>query len=928
MLPGYYVSFSDNQFLTYGANGFALTTDTLTEGATFAAGINAGTDRVLVNASTILSDSPTLYSLRLSGGAFNISNSFGQLNTITFKEAANGDMGGLIVAGNSTIASNLKFGVASNMEALIYAASGVTATVTGDITAANVTKFGTGTLAIGKDQTTAARGTGNGFSGNWNVNQGSLTFSTFGGAGDGGIVTLYGSSTSSGAGSTLNLNATTGSILVGQYTMGGIKAVDNALVNIDPQANDRTTGIGNVEINSTDTTGLSPARLRFVINRDRVMVNAGTLSLTGTGGSILDVALGANSSNGLFTAGNSTGISFTGLTGSQNLTKWGNAYAYIGGNNTGFTGNVSIEQGALAVTNAGALGSGTIAVHQYGVLDIMTTGFTKAPTYDAGSIERWSVANARTGAINLGGATLQVNADQFTTSATVTLNGGSIEGFLRTDDNNSANSGTVFRTLGSGVSVVLAGNSFLGQNYYTDGPNGTDNGRAAVNTPGQGQPDLNNSNPIDNTARGVILEIKGNISGAGFGLTKQGSDTVILSGANTYTGPTSVTMGTLRAGSDTAFQGTGSLNTAGTGVLDLNNHNASFTDLNTSATGGSGSSAFGFITNSSTVIKTLTVNDTQNNTYGGVIQNNVALIKSGAFNLTLTNTNTYLGNTAVNGGTLTLAANGSINDSPWLSLAANTTLDTTAKSTTGYLYDGVITGGGVGATHATINGNLTVTDHVGDVSSIGSIAPGSYTSSALSSTGAQIGHVWVNGNLTLSGGLAGSSSPVNRASFQLNGATTNLSTLGYTGGDISAFIATLTNTGSGLTALQSQYIDGNVTGFGPNLGTLTNHDYINVGGTLTLNANGQISVTDFTGFTPVAGDVYNLFDWAALTNNSFNAVASGGDLNLPTLSAGMTWNTSQFLTHGILIVTPEPSRVLLVLFGILGLGLRRRRSRW
>ena len=48
-----------------------------------------------------------------------------------------------------------------------------------------MTKFGTGTLQINKDQTDAARGTGNGFTGNWVVNQGQLNLQTFGAAGTG-----------------------------------------------------------------------------------------------------------------------------------------------------------------------------------------------------------------------------------------------------------------------------------------------------------------------------------------------------------------------------------------------------------------------------------------------------------------------------------------------------------------------------------------------------------------------------------------------------------------------------------------------------------------------------------------------------------------------------------------------------------------------
>jgi MYXO-CTERM domain-containing protein len=375
----------------------------------------------------------------------------------------------------------------------------------------------------------------------------------------------------------------------------------------------------------------------------------------------------------------------TGLNGSRDLIKWGNGTLWVGGNNTSFTGNVSIEQGAIGVTHANAFtAAGTLTARRYGVLDILTTGFTKAVTYEAGSIERWSVDNARSGIINLGAGSLQVNADQNTTNATIQLNGGAIEGFLRTDDPTSGNSGVVFRTLGNGVSVQLLGNSFIGQNAFTDGPNGTDNGRTQDAFTGSG-PDGNSSSELTASARGAILEIKGNISGTG-GLTKQGTDTVILSGNNTYTGSTSVANGTLRLGSTRALPTASNVTTSGRGVLDLAGNNVSVRQL--SAVNYSTSSAFvsngGFITNSSTVQSLLTVGtgSTANFSYGGVIQNNIALTKMGSHTLTLTNVNTHIGGTVIRGGGLTLRDGGRLSAAVTVSgLSSTLTLDDTGLFT-------------------------------------------------------------------------------------------------------------------------------------------------------------------------------------------------------------------------------------------------------
>ena len=656
ILPAYFVNGTDNTFVTYGANGFTNATYTNTfAGGVFSTNTTSTSIVDITTAPMVLTQDQTVYALRT---AQNISSGVGQYNTITFADGTtDADRGGLIITGTPTVAVNLKFGNSGNKEGVIYNSGN--STVSGDIYAGSLVKFGAGTLTISKDQTAAANGTG--FSGAWTVNEGGLTLNTFGASGDGGTITLNSSSSSTATGTTLNLLAQPGSSLNVQYTMGRIIAVDNAIITSTQNATatvaDFAVGISDLEINSTDTTGLSPARLRINITNTRSVINAGTLFLTGTGNSIVDV--NASAVNNQITSGaTGSGLIVSGLNGSRDLIKWGNGVLAVGGNNsTSFTGNVYVEQGSLRVTSANAFGNAgtSITARRYGVIDIMTAGFTKAVTYEAGSIERWSVDNARSGTINLGGATLQVNADQNNTTATVQLNGGSIEGFLRTDDPSSANSGLFFRTLGANVSISLLGNSFLGQNAFTDGPNGTDNGKTADLTTGIG-PDTNSNSELQSNARGAILEIKGNISGVG-GLTKQSSDTVILSGTNTYLGTTSVADGNLRLGSGTALPTGGNVTTAGRGVLDLGGFNASLGNLTSAVislpnTGSVFASTGGFITNSATVAATLTVAPTADGSYSGVIQNNINLVKNGGNKLLLRNANTFIGQTTVNNGIL------------------------------------------------------------------------------------------------------------------------------------------------------------------------------------------------------------------------------------------------------------------------------------
>lgn len=68
------------------------------------------------------------------------------------------------------------------------------------------------------------------------------------------------------------------------------------------------------------------------------------------------------------------------------------------------------------------------------------------------------------------------------------------------------------------------------------------------------------------------------------------------------------------------------------------------------------------------------------------------------------------------------------------------------------------------------------------------------------------------------------------------------------------------------------------------------YDQIQSSGTLTFDGTLQIALIN--GFTPTAGQSFNLFDWLT-TGGTFDTLA------LPTL-AGLAWNTSQLYTDGVL----------------------------
>lgn len=119
---------------------------------------------------------------------------------------------------------------------------------------------------------------------------------------------------------------------------------------------------------------------------------------------------------------------------------------------------------------------------------------------------------------------------------------------------------------------------------------------------------------------------------------------------------------------------------------------------------------------------------------------------------------------------------------------------------------------------------------------------------------------------------------------------------------------------------------------------LTSHDAVAMTGTLTLGTresgtygNGTILLIN-DGYVARTGDVFNLLDWVGLvqggfsvTSGQFAGLTSAGDLDLPELTVGFYWDTSAFMTQGILVVVPEPSRGVMLLLAAALVTLRRRR---
>ena len=120
-----------------------------------------------------------------------------------------------------------------------------------------------------------------------------------------------------------------------------------------------------------------------------------------------------------------------------------------------------------------------------------------------------------------------------------------------------------------------------------------------------------------------------------WGLLNQGSGTLTLTGANTYSGTTIISGGTLQIGNN------GTTGDLGTGNITDN-----------------ANLAFDF---------------TNNPTVSTVISGTGALTQNGTGTLTLTGNNTYSGGTIVNAGTLTVGAGGTLGASSGGLTVSNTT---------------------------------------------------------------------------------------------------------------------------------------------------------------------------------------------------------------------------------------------------------------
>lgn len=477
--------------------------------------------------------------------------------------------------------------------------------------------------------------------------------------------------------------------------------------------------------------------------------------------------------------------------------------------------------------------------------------------------------------------TLSANSTLATSNQAVTFNG-------NVNSSGGANNLSVSTGAGAITLATMGDTTALGVLSFT-GPvllvadtvlNSTGNMTFSSTINGQNHALTLNSSGATSSIAGIISNL------TAFNLN--GSTTLTLSGANTYTGLTTVNGGILRSGAANVIADADSIVLNAGTSWNLNN----FSETVASITG-SGNITLGS--------GTLTINASTSPTYSGSISGTGGLTKNGTGNLTLLGTNNYTGATTVSQGTLTTGAANIISSSSALSVASLATFDLNNFNQA----VGSIAGAGniaLGSASLTAGGNNTTTSFTGILSgnsaaSLTKAGTGTLTLSGVNTYGGgtsiTAGTITINTSTSALG--TGAVSVTSGAALNISASTgTILNNLTLNGTGIAsagALINTGTNTLSGAITLGSASsistaASANLTLSGPITGTGTNLTKIGTG-TLTLSGNNSA----YTGTTTVSAGTLAVSTSGTALGSGGVSITSGAVLSLlNTLSSALNNN--------------------------------------
>jgi len=317
--------------------------------------------------------------------------------------------------------------------------------------------------------------------------------------------------------------------LTGTNTYSGGTVIASGAIRVDDFAR---LGSGQVLANQGGSLILSYAGAGQLLQTTAFLIGDGSFIKEGSGGVVISAAntytggttiragrLGLNNGGALGTgaiqvdAGAELGIGGiilgNNLTGSGLVRKTANNTAELGGNNTGFTGTLRVEDGDIIVTNGAALGSGTLEI---GTGTVVYINAAADSTMAAGLAGAGNFEKAGTGTVTLTG-----NGSQF--GGAIAIQNGTLR--IAGDQNIGTSAGGVFVNTAGTLGLDTAGSTNLATVVYGSGK-----------------------------------------------VVKTGTGTVFMTGANTYSGGTDIQQGAIRV-TDVSFLGTGAISVQAGAALDL-----------------------------------------------------------------------------------------------------------------------------------------------------------------------------------------------------------------------------------------------------------------------------------------------------------------------------------------------------------------------
>jgi len=631
---------------------------TVAGGTEYLSGVNTYTGATVVNTGATLAVEGMSGSIASSSdvvvnGSFDISNSAGN-SIVQLDGSGSVSLGGArLTIGSAGGSNNGLFsgsiadgGMFSGTGGALEIAGG-TQTLTGANTYTGGTTISAGTLQLGNG------GTAGSIAGNVTDN-GALIFNHSDAVNFAGVLSGTGTLTQAGSG-TLTLDGTSSGFA------GNTTVAAGTLVVGSTAGNGATLG-GNVTVDANATL-----RGHGSIGGDIAVLSGGIVT---PGDSIGTLTVSGN-----FTAAQGSQMDFAFGAPSANFQTGGT------GDSVTVSGNLELDGATLNVADAGGMGPGLYKIFSYGGTLTETNGGIALGTTPAGqslflqnltaqkqinlidttgyTVDAWN-ANGLASSTQMGGGSGTWSAtSQVWTDATGTVPNGPMspqQGYAIF----GGTPGTV--TVDDSAGSVMATGMQFATNGYTLG-----GGTLTLVANGSTAPMIRVGDG-SSAGAGMTATIGSAIAGTA-GLTKTDLGTLVLTGANSYTGGTTINAGTLQLGN-----------------------------------GG----ATGAITGNVTDNGTLAFNRGDAVSFAGVVSGSGDLTQLGSGTLTLVGANTFTGTTRIGNGTLALSGSGSIAGSSDVNVATDATFDISG-TTSGASIVSLDGGGGVNLGSQT----LTVTNAAG-----------------------------------------------------------------------------------------------------------------------------------------------------------------------------------------------------------------------